>query len=369
MAAPTPVRALVHSSTLVTAGVYLLIRFHPLLVNLPYLRRLTLVAILTTLIARVRALFEYDLKKIVALSTLRQLGVIVITLTLNLPILALFHLLTHATFKALLFMCRGKIIHEIGDNQDIRRMGSLTLSLPLTGAFFNLANLALCGFPFIAGFYSKDILVEITLMGGWGFIALLLLGAIVGLSSAYSTRLTILRLLRPSSATPLSYSKEEDPLIKNSYIILGVLALSRGAILSWLILPSPDIISLPPQLKLFALLSTILGTLLSLNPSPEEGKIEKTKYKEIIINIWLLPLFSGALPSKNSLTLGGRVKNLDLGWAELFGGQGGFYYLRARASHLPQGIFNSILFYQLAGGLILIFRVILWVYLVNLNRI
>jgi NADH-ubiquinone oxidoreductase chain 5 len=193
---------------------------------------LTLVAILTTLIARVRALFECDLKKIVALSTLRQLGVIVITLTLNLPILALFHLLAHATFKALLFICRGKIIHEMGDSQDIRGMGSLILSLPLTGAFFNLANLALCGFPFLAGFYSKDILVEIALIRRWGVITLPLLGAMVGLSAAYSTRLTILRLLDPPSTSPLSYSKEEDPLIKNSYLILGMLALSRGAILS-----------------------------------------------------------------------------------------------------------------------------------------
>ena len=140
IAAPTPVRALVHSSTLVTAGVYLLIRFGDILKGRIIILVLTYLGIFTTLMARTRALFETDLKKIVALSTLRQLGIIVITLALGFIELAFIHLLTHAVFKALLFICRGKIIHRVGRNQDMRLLGGLFFNLPITGVLINFAK-------------------------------------------------------------------------------------------------------------------------------------------------------------------------------------------------------------------------------------
>lgn len=130
MAAPTPVRALVHSSTLVTAGVYLIIRFSPLLIREGMGGYLGLIGGLTTFMARIRANMETDLKKIVALSTLSQLGLMMRTLAIGFYVLAFFHLVVHAVFKALLFLCRGKIIHERGDTQDIRRIGGLMFSLP-----------------------------------------------------------------------------------------------------------------------------------------------------------------------------------------------------------------------------------------------
>ena len=188
IAAPTPVRALVHSSTLVTAGVYLLIRFGDILKGRIIILVLTYLGIFTTLMARTRALFETDLKKIVALSTLRQLGIIVITLALGFIELAFIHLLTHAVFKALLFICRGKIIHRVGRNQDMRLLGGLFFNLPITGVLINFANYALCGIPFLAGFYSKDLLVERNLaLGGFIFKYLILI-FIVGLSASYSFR-------------------------------------------------------------------------------------------------------------------------------------------------------------------------------------
>jgi NADH-ubiquinone oxidoreductase chain 5 len=148
----------------VTAGVYLLIRFNLLLVNTLEINLLLLISRLTIFMAGLGANFEFDLKKIIALSTLRQLGLIIRVLCLGLRKLAFFHLLTHALFKALLFICAGAIIHNINNSQDIRDMGNLSSCLPFILICLNVANLALCGFPFLAGFFSKDLILEIVLI-------------------------------------------------------------------------------------------------------------------------------------------------------------------------------------------------------------
>ena len=170
IAAPTPVSSLVHSSTLVTAGVYLIIRFEELIRNRLFREILLLFSRLTMLIAGLRANFEFDLKKIIALSTLRQLGLIIRILCLGYKNIAFFHLRTHAIFKALLFICAGLIIHNIKNNQDIRCMGGLRIFIPLVSINFNVSNLALCGFPFLAGFYSKDLILEIVLFSNFNII-------------------------------------------------------------------------------------------------------------------------------------------------------------------------------------------------------
>lgn len=167
IAAPTPVSALVHSSTLVTAGVYLLIRFNYLL----GLRNFLLfIGVLTIFISGLGANFETDLKKIIALSTLRQLGLIITSLGLGFYEYAFFHLLTHAIFKSLLFLCAGVFIHSMGDTQDIRAIGGLIISCPITSLYFTISSIALCGFPFISGFYSKDIIIEFFFQGKINFI-------------------------------------------------------------------------------------------------------------------------------------------------------------------------------------------------------
>lgn len=171
MAAPTPVSALVHSSTLVTAGVYLLIRFNTLLINNIFNQYLLLIGGLTMFIAGLGANFEFDLKKIIALSTLSQLGLIIIILSLGYRELAFFHLLTHAIFKSLLFLSAGSIIHNIINSQDIRLMGGLILNIPFTRRFLIIANLSLCGIPFLAGFYSKDLILEI---GSYSYLNLII---------------------------------------------------------------------------------------------------------------------------------------------------------------------------------------------------
>jgi NADH-ubiquinone oxidoreductase chain 5 len=142
IAAPTPISSLVHSSTLVTAGVYLLIRFNGVL-NFNFI--LLFLSLLTLLISGVRAIYELDLKKIIALSTLSQLGLIILTLSLGLEELAFFHLISHALFKSLLFLCAGVYIHIWGDVQDIRKIRGALASGPLSSIFFISSSLSLCG--------------------------------------------------------------------------------------------------------------------------------------------------------------------------------------------------------------------------------
>jgi len=193
IAAPTPVSALVHSSTLVTAGVYLLIRFNKILLFRGVDKVLFYVSVLTIFISGLIANFEIDLKKIIALSTLRQLGLIIIILRLGIKILAFYHLLTHAVFKSLLFICAGVIIHLINNNQDIRLRGKLNEFIPFTIIRFYISRLALMGFPFLAGFYSKDLAIEISNVKSWvGGHYLYWLASIAAiLTMYYSVRLII----------------------------------------------------------------------------------------------------------------------------------------------------------------------------------
>nr|VFU78600.1 NADH dehydrogenase subunit 5 [Proasellus margalefi] len=365
MAAPTPVSALVHSSTLVTAGVYLMVRFHPLFVGGPAMSLLALTAFLTTLMASVSALSECDLKKIVALSTLSQLGVMVMTLSMGLPMLALFHLMAHATFKALLFMCSGKIIHTLSDTQDIRGMGNMTYCIPLTSAFFNLANLALCGFPFLAGFYSKDMLMEVLLMGDVNIITLPLMGLMVGLSSAYSVRLTALSLFNAPSTPPLLGASDEDSQVSGAYMMLGSLAVVSGASLSWLILPSPHMIALPLALKAATLTLVLMGALAGLMLALS-FKSRPLPLSEIYMNMWLLPSLSGSLPSSLGFKMFKSTVVMESGWAELWGGKGGHKMLTDLAHALPKGTLASMFTYQIMGGVI-VMLFIMYIYLGSLT--
>lgn len=158
MAAPTPVSALVHSSTLVTAGVYLIIRFEvPLRVRPTGTMGLLLIGTVTILIAGLAAIAEVDIKKIVALSTLRQLGLIMAAIGLQQPSTAFFHLITHAFTKALLFIGVGNLIHSSNEYQDLRQSTVTLKTLPVCGSILICTNLSLAGSPFFRGFYSKDM--------------------------------------------------------------------------------------------------------------------------------------------------------------------------------------------------------------------
>lgn len=192
MAAPTPVSALVHSSTLVTAGVYLLIRINIIIININISKYLLIIGILTMIMAGLTAIIEIDIKKIIALSTLSQLGIIIIILGAGSPVLAFFHLISHAFFKAILFICAGLVIHNMKDYQDIRKIGFRFNSLNYSISIILIANIRLCGLPFLRGFYSKDLIIEIVFIKGKNLIVVLLLLIGTSLTVMYSCRLRFL---------------------------------------------------------------------------------------------------------------------------------------------------------------------------------
>lgn len=221
-----------HSSTLVTAGVYLLIRFNFLFID-TYLRRvLLLISGLTIFIAGLGANFEFDLKKIIALSTLSQLGLIIRILSLGFLKLAFFHLLTHALFKALLFICAGVIIHNIKNSQDIRDIGGLVFHIPITLACLNIANLSLCGLPFLSGFYSKDMILEIVLISQVNFFSFFLFFFSTGLTVSYSIRLFYYSFLKFINQSSFNALNDSSFVIQKSIVCLMIFAVVGGSIIN-----------------------------------------------------------------------------------------------------------------------------------------
>jgi NADH-ubiquinone oxidoreductase chain 5 len=160
IAAPTPVSSLVHSSTLVTAGVYLIIRFNEIFLRFFFFDYLMVLSCLTMFIAGFNAIFEFDLKKIIAFSTLSQISFIFIILCLGKVEICFFYLLIHALFKSIIFLRAGVLILNINNNQDIRKIGGLVNYLPFCSLIFIFTLISLCGFPFFCSFYSKDLIFE-----------------------------------------------------------------------------------------------------------------------------------------------------------------------------------------------------------------
>ena len=161
MEGPTPVSALIHAATMVTAGVFLIIRCSFVFEYAP--RVLLLIAIwggVTALISGTIGAAQNDIKKIIAYSTCSQLGYMVLACGLSCYNLSFFHLYNHAFFKACLFLCAGSVIHILSNEQDIRKMGGFAKLTPFTYIAITVASLALMGFPFLAGFYSKDAIIE-----------------------------------------------------------------------------------------------------------------------------------------------------------------------------------------------------------------
>lgn len=325
IAAPTPVSALVHSSTLVTAGVYLLIRFNYLFLETILGKFLLLISGLTIFIAGLGANFEFDLKKIIALSTLRQLGLIIRILAIGFYKLAFFHLLTHALFKALLFMCAGAIIHNIKNSQDIRDMGRLTVFMPLTISCLNVANLALCGFPFLAGFYSKDIILEVVLISQLNFFSVFLFFFSTGLTVSYSFRLFYYSFVISINQRSINILNDKRFIIFKSMLGLLIFAISGGAILNWIIFPFSPMVCLPLFLKLLTLVVCLIGgfsgyLISNIGFFSFNKSLNYYLFSFFSSSIWFMPTLStiGAVyyPIIFSFKL---FKNLDQGWFEFFG--------------------------------------------------
>jgi len=162
MEGPTPVSALIHAATMVTAGVFLVIRCSPLFEFAPFiLNIITFVGAITAFFAATIGLVQNDIKKVIAYSTCSQLGYMIFACGISGYTVSLFHLINHAFFKALLFLVAGAIIHSLNNEQDMRRLGGLIRIIPFTYAMMLIGSLSLAGFPFLSGFYSKDIILEL----------------------------------------------------------------------------------------------------------------------------------------------------------------------------------------------------------------
>nr|YP_010364907.1 NADH dehydrogenase subunit 5 [Condica illecta]UNP54952.1 NADH dehydrogenase subunit 5 [Condica illecta] len=328
MAAPTPVSALVHSSTLVTAGVYLLIRFNMLLLNTFFLKILLLLSGLTMFMAGISANYEFDLKKIIALSTLSQLGLMMSILSMGLPDLAFFHLLTHAMFKALLFMCAGVIIHMMNDMQDIRFMGGISFYVPLTSLCLNISNMALCGIPFLAGFYSKDLILELVSFSNLNLMIFFLYYISTGLTMFYSFRLMMYLMINDYNLMSIYNLYDEDFIMLKSMFVLLFMSIISGSFLSWMIFSYPYMIYLPFNLKMMviyvSLIGGILGYLISISKIYSLNKfIMFYSLSNFLSMMWFMPNLSTYGLSYYFLNFGQNLlKTVDMGWSEYYSGFG-----------------------------------------------
>nr|AJG02532.1 NADH dehydrogenase subunit 5 [Pararge aegeria] len=358
MAAPTPVSALVHSSTLVTAGVYLLIRFNNLLMDTLFIKMLMLLSGLTMFMAGICANYEYDLKKIIALSTLSQLGLMMSILSMGYCELAYFHLLTHAMFKALLFMCAGKLIHLMNDNQDIRLMGGLSLYIPLTSLCLNISNLALCGIPFLAGFYSKDLILEVVSMSNLNILVFNLYYISTGLTMFYTIRLLMYLMVNDYNLLSIYNLFEEDYIMLKSMFILLFMSLISGSFLSWMIFSYPYMIYLPFNLKMMVIYVSLLGLLMgNLVSNMNIYSLNKFflfyKLSSFLTLMWFMPMLSTFGLNYYFLKFGQKLlKNIDMGWSELYSGQGMFKIIKYYS------LINYI--YQMNNFKIYLYSFVLW---------
>jgi len=313
MAAPTPVSALVHSSTLVTAGVYLIIRFNKFLLFGGINMVLFFLSVITIFIAGAIACVEFDLKKIIALSTLRQLGLIIITLRVGLGIMSFYHLLTHAIFKSILFICAGVIIHSMINNQDIRLFGNLKEVIPYTIMCFLIANISLCGFPFIAGFYSKDIIIELIYNNRINLFILIIILISLILTVSYSLRLYYYIFFRNMKFYRYNNLKE-NRIMNVSIIILVILRISLGSMIRWIFFFDEYLIYLRLGVKILTINFCLFGLIIGL-VSIMINLIKLYYFRYFIGSMWFLNYFYLNLYKMINF-LGGEVYIIDKTWLE-----------------------------------------------------
>ncbi len=356
MEGPTPVSALIHAATMVTAGVYLLIRSSPLIEYSSTLLLLCLwLGAITTVFSSLIGLFQQDIKKVIAYSTMSQLGMMVIAIGLSSYNIALFHLINHAFYKGLLFLGAGAVIHAVADNQDFRKYGGLISFLPLSYSVMLIASLSLVAFPFMTGYFSKDLILE-SVYGQYHFSSIsvyyiAVIGAIF--TTLYSVKVLYLTFIGNPNGSIFSYKSahESDIFISLPLIILAIFSIFFGFITkdifiglgsnffadnSIFIYPNNEIMintefAVPSIFKLlpfiFTLLFSILAILLSEYLPEIVIRFKLSNLGKTIFGFFnqrfLIELLYNKYITNVVLNLGGQTtKILDRGSIELLGPYG-----------------------------------------------
>ena len=386
MEGPTPVSALIHAATMVTAGVYLLIRSSPLI---EYSNTVLLICLwvgaITTIFSSLIGLFQQDIKKVIAYSTMSQLGMMVIAIGLSSYNLALFHLVNHAFYKGLLFLGAGSVIHAVSDNQDFRRYGGLIIFLPLTYSVMLIASLSLVAFPFMTGFYSKDFIIESAY--GQFYISSIIVYWISTIAAMFTTLYSIkvlyLTFLTNPNGPIINYkhAHESDIFMSIPLILLAVFSIFFGYITKDIFIglgtsffidnglfihPSHEItidveFAVPTLIKIIPLIFTVLLSVISIiicefmNRGLIYFKLSSIGYNiyGLLSQRFLIELFYNKYITNLVLELGGQTtKVIDKGSIELigpFGLEKGLINLSKNISALDTGVITSYALYILVG--------------------
>jgi NADH-ubiquinone oxidoreductase chain 5 len=386
MEGPTPVSALIHAATMVTAGVYLLMRASPLIEYSSTVLILCLwVGAITTIFSSLIGLFQQDIKKVIAYSTMSQLGMMIIAVGLSSYNIALFHLINHAFYKGLLFLGAGAVIHSMADNQDFRKYGGLRPFLPLTYSVMLIASLSLVAFPFMTGFYSKDFILESSYGQFYFSSTAVYFIATIGamFTTLYSVKVLYLTFLTSPNGPLINYKQvhESDIFMSLPLIILAIFSIFFGYITkdifiglgsgffsdnSLFIHTTHEIMidtefAVPTIFKLLPLIFTILLSILSIIISEFLPKLLLLfKFSTFGYNIFsffnqrfLVELFYNKYITGNILRLGGQTtKVIDKGSVELLGPYGlelGLLNLSKNIGSLDTGIITYYALYILIG--------------------
>jgi NADH-ubiquinone oxidoreductase chain 5 len=386
MEGPTPVSALIHAATMVTAGVYLLMRTSPLIEYSSTVLVLCLwLGALTTVFSSLVGLFQQDIKKVIAYSTMSQLGMMVISVGLSSYNIALFHLINHAFYKALLFLGAGAVIHAVADNQDFRKYGGLRVFLPLTYSVMLIASLSLVAFPFMTGFYSKDLILESAYGQFYFSSSVVYFIATVGaiFTTLYSVKVLYLTFLTNPNGPLINYklAHEGDMFMSLPLIILAIFSIFFGYISkdifiglgsgffsdnSLFVHPIHEIMldtefAVATFFKLLPLVFTVLFSILALLLSEVLPRI-LIYFKSSVLGYNIFSFFNQRffieLLYNNYITnivlkLGGHsTKILDKGSVELLGPYGlekGLVFLSRNIASLDTGVITSYALYILIG--------------------